>query len=446
MQKALIHIRAVLSRILWIGVSIQIVFGLLWMCCSFTGAQWFLESSFYVKVSENFICDEYTGILYPLLLVLTGKNDLLLCLLQLTAAFGAGYVFVGALGANSPAWRIWGSLGIMTYPTALQCHMAVLPNSLTFSCFLLLLACVLRALKKERQNWRMELLGTHVCWGLAAFLQPEYFWFGLVPVIMFWIYDVVKYRKSAGRRVGYHFLLAAVFAGMIINVSGFYTQEGYYGKAGGSLAGTVFRRVVWCGLAQYYMDWPEEVRAVVPAELFTETLERPENMTLLLQPEIEAQLGMQRATEFYWDISGLVLKNNYRRIAYEVGWDTLGNLLPLVTIQEQLEGRGYGSYCARNYETMRQECPTLTYYFMQYAIWWFPVGCILAAMVILMDLMSKSKKQIYPVMVCVLSGIVMAMWYVMTDVGAWDYKNGLFMGCLWVIWMIVMTVKGMEEQ
>lgn len=446
MQKAVTHIRAVLGRILVLGLSLQIVFGLAWMCCSFTGVQWFAESTFYVRASESLICDEYTGILYPFLLMLTGKKYLLLCLLQLTVAFGAGYAFVGAMGAKTSGWRIWGSLVLLTYPMAMQCHMAVLPNSFTFSCFLLELACVLAAVKKERNCWRWELLGTHGAWLCAALLQPDYLYLGAVPVILFWAYDVIKYRKTAGRRVCYHFLLAAVFAGLIATTGSLTTREGYYGRTEKSIAATIFQRVTWSGLEKCFWDWPVEVRDLISEEIYQETLENSQNMLSLLMPEMEKGLGVERARKYYIEISRLVWDMNYFQVCYEMLWDAVGNVVPPVALQELLDGRGYISAGPRNYETMRQECPVLTKYYMQYAAWWFVTGSLLAALVFGAERIQKQRLRIFSGVICLLSAVAMVVWYTMSAAGAWDYKDGLFAGALWIIWMIGMAVKGTEER
>lgn len=446
MHKAITHVRAVFCRLLVVGLSVQIVFGILWMCCSFTGVQWFAKSAFYAKVSESLICDEYTGILYPFLLMLTGKKYLLLCLLQLAAAFFAGYVFVWALGVRSLVWRIWGSLVLLTYPMAMQCHMAVLPDSFVFSCFLAELALILRAVRKERSSWRLELLGIHILWLLSALLLPEYGYLGALPVILFWIYDVLRYRKNAGRRVAYHLLLAAVFAGMIVATGNLTSREGYYGRAHKSFASTVFQRVAWSSLAEYYMDWPEELRSKVCEDKFAETVDYAENMELLLLPEIEQAVGVDAAKAFYWDVSRHVLSDNYRQVSYEVLWDGVSTLFPPVAVQELLEGRGYVSYLARNYETMRSECPLLTKLYMQYGAWWFVIGLVVAACLWLCDILQKRKMQCFPILLCVLSAVFMAVWYVMESAGAWDYKKGLFVGALWIIGMIAISVRSLKEE
>lgn len=446
MQKAIVHGKAVLGRLLVTGLSVQITLGVLWMCCSFTGVQWFAESAFYVKVSESLICDEYTGILYPFLLMLTGRNYLLLCLLQLAAALGAGYGFLKAAGVKSAAWRIWGSLVLLTYPMAMQSHMAILPDSFVFSCFLAELALILRAVRKERSSWRLELLGIHALWLLSALLLPEYGYLGALPVILFWIYDVCKHRKNAGRRVAYHLLLAAVFAGMIVATSNLASSEGYYGRAHKSLASTVFQRVAWSSLSKYYMDWPEELRGKVCEDKFAETVDYAENMELLLLPEIEQAVGADAAKAFYWDVSSHVLSDNYRQVLYEVLWDGVSTLFPPVAVQELLEGRGYVSYCARNYETMRQDCPLLTKIYMAYEAWWFVTGLVVTAVLGLLHVCQKYKIQIFSLVLCALSAAFMAVWYVMESAGAWDYKKGLFVGACWIIGMIVMSVRSLEEE
>ena len=145
MQKANGHIRAVLSRMILFGLSIQIVLGILWMGCNFGRFQEFGESRFYIEVSKNFLFDEYTGALYPVLLMLArGIEEILpipytyvIQTLQLVAAFISGYVFLGALGVRKTGYGVLGSMAILTVPMAMQCHLAVLPHSLTLSAFLL---------------------------------------------------------------------------------------------------------------------------------------------------------------------------------------------------------------------------------------------------------------------------------------------------------------------
>lgn len=446
MQKAVVHIRAVLGRIIFIGLSIQIVLGLFWMCCSLTGVQWFAESTFYARVSETLLCDEYTGILYPFLLMLTGKNYVLVCLLQLAAASFAGFYFLVSAGVRNPSFRIWGSLVLLTWPMAMQCHMAILPNSLTFSCFLLELAFALKLAGKESKCRVWKLLGLHISWFGAALLTPDYLYLGAVPVLVCWIYIAVKYWKTAGRRVWYQLLLTVAFAGLIGSVGDLTTQDGCYGRGIKSVESAMFSRIAWSSLTKYFMDWPEDVQEVAAGDALNETMDNPENMNRLLQPTIEEVLGEKTARARYREISRHVFKNNYYQIVYEMVWDALGNVFPTVAVQELLDGRGYSSYCARNYEIMRQESPVLTNCYVRYTAWWFVIGLVFAAVMQLSGLFIRHKRNLFPAVLCILSAGAMAVWYTLCGAGIWDYKNGLFAGILWIVWMIIAAVKGVEEE
>ena len=62
-QKFTGHIIAILKGILFIGISVQIVMGIVWMCRNFSHVPQFEDSLFYMQVSRTLRCDEYTGIL-----------------------------------------------------------------------------------------------------------------------------------------------------------------------------------------------------------------------------------------------------------------------------------------------------------------------------------------------------------------------------------------------
>ena len=139
MQKAAGYVCVILKGILFIGISIQTILGIVWMCCNFANIPSFGDSLFYFQVSETLKCDEYTGILYPLILRLTGAHQSIVYLLQLAAACGAADRFLRSFGRMKKGWRIWGCLGLLTMPVVMQCHMALLPCSFVSSLMLLAL-------------------------------------------------------------------------------------------------------------------------------------------------------------------------------------------------------------------------------------------------------------------------------------------------------------------
>lgn len=100
------HVRGVICGFLFIGLSVQIVLGIFWMLANFPGMQAFGESSRYVEMSKSFLCDEYTGILYPVLLMVARAMGALLHVpyyvvlyaAQLLVALFASHRFMRACG------------------------------------------------------------------------------------------------------------------------------------------------------------------------------------------------------------------------------------------------------------------------------------------------------------------------------------------------------------
>ena len=88
----------------------------------------------------------------------------------------------------------------------------------------------------------------------------------------------------------------------------------------------------------------------------------------------------------------------------------------------------------------------LTYVYMQYCIGWFVPGLVLTLCMWLLYGLKKCKIHFFNPILCASSAIFMAVWYVMDSVGTWDYKRGLFVGALWIVWMIVMAVRGVDEE
>lgn len=456
-QKPFGPVRAVVSRILFIGVSVQILLGLLWMWVSFDNVQSFGETVGYLEVSESLLWDEYTGILYPLLLRLIRSLagipwEPVLCLLQLCAAFWAGYCFVGAAGVQKPLWKVWGSLALAAFPMSMQCHMAILPDSLAYSCFLMMLAGVVGTVRTSAKGCDARRLAwIYLCWLLAALFLPEYLYFGAVPTACFLIWEIRKQRKSGDRgslrRLGSHFLIAAVFLGLILSVNALTQVEGSRGKVHASWEAAWFRRTAWTSLAPYYPHWPQEVKDALSDEELGMAINAPEKMKTLLQPRVEQALGEEAAREWFGEFAALAYGKNYPNIHSEMLTDAAAYLFPPVAAQMFLEGRGYASYCCRNYEIMREAHPRLTAYYMSYSAWWFTNGVVLAALAALLCCGEKTgqKPAVFPIFICVVTAGGMIAWYTLQEAGLWDYKKALLVGGLWMTGMALGAYCGGDQ-
>lgn len=489
MRNAVKYIGAVVSRILFIGLSVQVVLGLLWMCCSFDGVQEFRASGYYLEAADSLLCDEYTGILYPFILMLVkwlGESvrvsyASIMYLLQIALAFVAGYYFVSSTGVKEKFWKLWGSLVLLTFPMTMQCHMALLPNSMAYSCFLLLLAGVAELYVQP-----------YICWILAALLLPEYLYLGAVPVVLLVIYYIIGSLRGAkeqpvtmgsdlgiqrrgirGHAIIYHLALMVVSVGLIAGVNALTLVPGSQGRVHNSVEAVAFRRCCWTDFSSTYYYWPEELRAAVSDDLLAEIVKEAENLDYYFMPKAEEVMGAEAAEEWFGMVAKGLFAKNYKLILYETAIDAVGYTVPTVLTDILLGGKDYSSYGMRNYEIMRQDHPLLTRYYMDYSIWWFYVGFALAAgLTVLRALVAllcgrRQQKSYarecepeglrcrvrvgavkggFSLCVCIFGAAAMVAWYALQNTGLWDYKNALFVGGLWMLWMIKGAYAGTREK
>ena len=453
MQKVLGHILAILGRIVFIGLSIQIVLGLLWMCGNYGSFQGFGDSLFYMEVSETLLFDEYTGALYPVILMLIrGIGNwfsippaYIMQPLQLLAAGWGSACFVRSLGVKGRLRTAWAALAIMTYPMVMQCHMAILPNSLTFTCFLVEMSLIIRGVRERKPLQAVTLAKAAGLWLLSALLLPEYQYLGAVPLLLFVVYDLWVFRKEKGRRVLYNLLLVAAFWGMLVSAQSLLQKEGAHGRPQKTWEAALFRRFVWNDLGAQYQNWPEEVKEGYSIYDLQEITYFPDNLERMLQPKVEAQMGAEWAKKWYLDTASLAFTRNARKILHEMAWDVVGYLAPNATLQLFLNGRGYDSFAGRNYEIMRQEVPLLTKYYANYSHWWILVGVAIALVSEVVLLFTGRRISIFPVLLCLVTAGEMIVWYVMQGAGIWDYKNALFAGALALFWMLLAWNRSVEK-
>lgn len=450
MQKAIRHILPVMGRILFIGLSLRVILGVVWIVANLGSFQEFGDSLFYLEVSETLLFDEYTGALYPVLLMLArGIEGLLripytyvIQVLQLIIAGYAGYFFLGKIGVKDFFFKIWGSFVFLTFPVIAQSHLAILPNSLAFSAFLAEMAFVLEAVQRREPLRIRQLFYGNLFWLTGALLVPEYLYLGAVPVLLLLVYDICRYRKQQGKRIFANLILIVAFAGMIVGVNHLVQQEGACGRPAKTVDAALFRRFAWTSLSKYYGEWSQEMRDACPYDLMLETAQYADNMEELLQPQLENAIGSKQAQEYYRQVWKYALAHNMRNNLHEIAWDVVSYTLPTVSMQMLLEGRGYDSYVGRNYEIMRQETPKLTKWYVDYSCWWFVVGIIITFGMEIGMLLLKKKYGLFSVMMCMLVSGAFVVWYAMQGAGMWDYKNTLFTGAMWLLWMILAIRRG----
>lgn len=427
MKKAAGHISVILRGILFIGFSIQIVLGLIWMCFNFAHLQEFEQAS---------------GILYRGLRRLTGGHYRILYVLQLGAGYYAAHRFLQRLYPVRRCWNIWGSLALLTFPMAMQCHLAVSPYSLVSSLVLLELSASLDVVRKKEDGIVREFVRGGFFWLLLALLLPEYFILGAVPLALALLFRLPVLVRQL-YRLGLTLAVLAAFGGMIAGINTL-AGETEYLSGRETIAFSLFDRMAWPTLWPDSADWPEEVRAVVGDDAWT-TSQYPDNMQSILRPIMQESFDDAQAVKYYLEMAAYSWKRHTPLIIRQIGGDALGYVVTPLILPMQLRGEAYASYSGRNYEYMFIQTPVLTKYYMNYSCWWF--GGMLALTVLLTLIRwaghsrGISRQGIMMIVLCLLWAGITAALYTLRGAGVMDYKCTVAVNLLWLIWAVMLMRK-----
>ena len=393
-KKIAVQIGIVIKGILFIGFSIQIIFGIVWMCCNFVHVQ-------------DFSAPDTT--LYGGMFRLLGERWPVMYFLQLTVAFLVDYFLMQSLCATERWLAVWRALALLTFPFAMQCHLAVQPHSFVSSLFLLLLTFLIRAIRGRgvRSSW----------------------FFGLICLIL------------------------------LIYMTGVVDKDSRTELSEKGIEGIMASRMAWSTMMNDFDYWPEELQEIAEEIHFDATI-YPENMELLLEAVMEA-VGPQKAREYY----GAIAQNGWEKrlpvIIRQTGWDFLGYTVSPIIVPLQLAGEAYDSYTGRNYENMCNTAPILTKYYVDYSCWWFAVAlviCVVGSMVLVGNRFLGKKdasvaqgnkgmkrKNILAVAVCITLSLVWVTVLSLRGAGVMDYKWTVAINQLWIVWALLLMKTDCSE-
>lgn len=485
------------GRFLFIGISAQILLGVCWSIRSFGIFPEFGDSYLWLKAAETLVCDDYMGIGYPLFLMLAKGIESISSIpytffvytVQILVAFYAGIVFLRAcLATERRAFLCWGSLALLTFPCAMQSHLAVLPGSLGYSCVLLELSALIRLLRADAmaEGDRIprsfgplhQLFQAGIWWMVSTLFVVENLYLGLLPLIAVWLIHLWQLRGGKGskskiekKRVLQELVLLAAMAGILFTLVPLWQTPGSYGKAENTVSAAMMRRFSWTHMREEeeYDEWPEELRTWMSWEDTRIAGYYAGTMESGIQKELEDNSGKAEAQKIFRQYAMYHLKTYTSDNIHQIAWDLLGYAMPTVLLQLLLDGRGYDSFSGRNVDIMMTGDPRLTEVLLKYSSWWFRVGiavmvltgvfCGVTAIVCrTKDRTSKdagsseSGKRRYfrqALGICVITAGGMILWYTMRDAGCLDYKNGLLPGSLWLVGMILWihkTISGRDAE
>lgn len=422
-----------------IGMSVQIILGLVWMAANLFSVQNFLETNAYIKASQSFLFDEYIGILYPLLIAGTSVVEkvthipyfLLLYLVQVLFALWANCKFLYTVHWDRKKVfskrNLFGGFFLLTISMVMQFHVAVLPQSFCLSLFMLLLGYCFEVIENKEKIKGPILLKCSLLWLVMAFLQPDYVWLASLPVVIVCILAVIR-KEEWKKSLIYLLLTFCIGAGEM----GLLASSGNSGKIQNTVGAAMVSRMVWPHFENNYYFWPQEIKEIMSEIEGREISCYSENVKLIFGPLVETHYGKRRANELYWEMSIRCLGDRTKEVVGPIVTDLAAYSCAPISVLRQLKGNGL-SFSGSNYDRMHGKTPALKKWYVYYSLYLFWVGLVLFLIKGIVNFFRKDKTLYYRkfVVFCVLNAVVQIVWYTMSGAGMMDYRNVLFTTVIW---------------
>lgn len=455
-------IDAVAGRILFIGFTVQIILGMVWMVGNFARCQQF---------------GEVNSLLYPVILMLAkgmGRSFpvpyyCFVYIFQAAMAFGAAYFFVGVVqdvflrgrsGSHGELFRVWAALAVITAIPVMQCVLALLPYGLAGAILLTELGLAVRLIggdggmsavgkmtvdsrQIDRSVW--ELLKISALWVLGALFLHEYALFGALPVLAAFAAGLRGNRAKAGKvRNSFTYCVTAAIViaasfGLLSAVYGLCGRIGIYEEKNPGFVKGLFSRTCLTTVLWDWDTWTEELEEQLAWEVRYSASYYADNITLEVEPYIDEKYG-DEADHFYLDTAKDAWDAYSTQIIHETLWDAAGYSVSPLIIKRQLSGLGYMSLTARNYEMMKRGTPILTKHYVNFYLDWFAAALAILTVCAVAEavniLRNIKKSWILCVLILLVTAACMCIRYVLMGAGIMDYKRTWVITALWTILML----------
>lgn len=454
MQKVLKHGAALLRRMIWLGMVLQVLLGLFWMLNNMG-----VEHNYGVDWSSGGPLNRpfmQWGALYAFIVKLVmgmaqwlhiPYYSLIYCL-QLAVAFVSVWFLLGQVTGWRRYLRLGGAAVMVTVPMAMQSHLALLPYSLTGSVVLLELAFVMALHKQEKWSVR-TVLPVFSCWVLAAFLMPEYLWLGAIPVVL----AVIGYLWQNRKQWRAHATVGAMILACIVCIVG--VGSAWQQKATERLSPQqlVVARCSWSNLYALYGMWSPEVQEIIEIDTLRRTCDNPEvffegffdGFGRLSKEQEDAYL--RQMLDSAWDAGGM-------RLLLEIAYDGVGYLLPGAVVSKHLAGEGFISLTGMNYWHFIRSSTDWSIIYMRWYCSWFWLAAVAALVVRVPEVLSAGGgkhlltvgKGLKPLGAGLLMAVGAACFYAMSRIGVYDYKILFWWTCIWCMGTLMLIEEPKKER
>jgi len=467
------YVSVMLGRLLYIGFSVQIVFGIIWIAKNIDYVQMIGDASYNLTLSSLFKGDGDTGILYPSIILLSRALAQVtfvpwysyVYIIQIALAIVSVYILLretGIFGGKTVRY-IWASLVILTFPLVLQIHMALLVNSIVLSLFVLQCATLIRAWrfisdkKTTVIDYVYSISGVALFWLLLSLAQWAYFFIGAVPVfvVSVAIFVVAVKNKAYGgnkkksligviearKAILLVLMTLMIFLGLIIGLDRLTTDSSISQREEFNWETKLFERMAWKSRFCREATWLIEIENVVGRDVMYMTSQNPENIRLLLEPELRNALGEEKAIELFRFTNQVVWDYDKNEFLHDLAIDSVGYGMPAIMTSLLLEKNNYVSFTARNYDAFKRNEPRLSKYYMDYSLLWFEASLVIGAVVLLLGIIGKlikpDKRITGAYVVIAITCLVIVVRNVMLGNSMYDYKQA---GSAMVFWFMAIFI------
>lgn len=342
---------------------LQIIFGIAYICMNFGQVPSFHDTTVYLEMADTLIIDEYTGILYPLLIKLCKAVRVipyqwLLYAVQLGAGLYTVYRFADTWISQKGVSMLC-AVYVNTIPFIAQAHVTVLPHALAFSCLVRMLLQVIKGTVEKRVLYRHEwavLIGFYVI--LAQLSRTSLF---VGSVLLLWAVCLQFYAESCKIRLFAVGVLACISA-FVCNMGLYHITQtpGAYGRIQYSLEAVFFQRTGSSILSEKYMVYmPQEVGDTFSVQDVNNFGKYVYQVEYEFGPILEDKYGKEWANEIYFELGKLGLDNAAKKTVRYIAEDTLTYAVPMLSYGSWQNGEDKGAV-SWNYIQFMSHTPVLS--------------------------------------------------------------------------------------
>ena len=201
-------------------------------------------------------------------------------------------------------------------------------------------------------------------------------------------------------------------------------------------------RVIWTTLYHEFDFLPQDKQDLIDYDVLTESTYEAVGLETILIPDMDETLGKEQSRELLGEMISLTWEYSRNRVIKEIAWDEAGYLVPPLILPLQLSGRAYESYAGINYRQMLSVAPGLSSVYMRFGCVWFLFALVMRFILVLLNGAAAGFRRFFDtaakrasILYGGVSVILISAWYTLNSAGRMDYKNSLYIICVWLIWI-----------